>query len=154
MKKHKVYTLINILGLSIGMAVCITIFLFVKDEISYDAYHENADRIFRVERYGMFNGKSYHNPNLSVPMGDALKNEYPEILERVRFRPFYVKVQNQYQNLQDERIIAADENLFDVFSFRLLKGDENSALTNPYSIILTQSMADRYLKKGEAIGQT
>src|SRR6056297_1222661 len=136
--KYKRYSFVNIVGLALGLAVCIMIFLYIKNELSYDKYHKYKDRIYRVERYGVFNGKDYHYPNISAKMGPTLAEELPDISQYVRFRPYYVTILDNRVRYNKERLIAADENVFDVFSFSLKRGDPKTALKQPYSIVLTE----------------
>jgi putative ABC transport system permease protein len=152
-KKHKGYSFINIAGLAIGMACCILIFLYVWDELSFDRYHEHADRIYRLERKGRFNGQDYHEAVSPNPMGPALANDFPEILQAVRFVPRGMLVRDQKNTYSPEAFFFTDANVFDVFSFSLVKGNPNTALVEPNSIILTETMARRYLADGEPLGQ-
>lgn len=152
-KKHKGYSLINIVGLAIGMACCILIFLYVWDELNFDRYHEHADRIYRLERKGRFQDRDYHSASTAYPMGPALANDYPEILQTVRFAPHPTLVRNQKNTYLHERLFFTDANVFDAFSFSLVKGYPNTALVEPNSIVLTETMAQRYLTDGEPLGQ-
>ena len=93
--RHKGFSAINIAGLAVGMASCILIFLYVQDELSYDRYHEKADRIYRLEREGKFNDKEWKVPITAHPMGPAMVSEFPEVVDAVRFQPLGLMVRNR-----------------------------------------------------------
>jgi len=142
--RQKTYSLINILGLAIGMASAILIMLFVNDELSYDNYHENGERIYRLERKGNFQGKDYHVAVTAHPMGPTLKEDFAEIEKSVRIWPMGRMVKNRLNNFAEERIFFADQDVFQVFTFPMVNGDEISALVNPNSIVISQKMSDKY----------
>ncbi|GAH84454.1 unnamed protein product, partial [marine sediment metagenome] len=83
--KYKVYSIINIFGLSVGLACCILIMLFVRDELSYDKFHRNADQIYRVVVEFKYKDRPDHFANTQAPLAPALLNEFPEVLNAVRF---------------------------------------------------------------------
>ncbi len=155
-KKHKGYSFINITGLAVGMTCCLLIWLYVQDERSFDRYHTNANRIYRLELTLRLEGQEKKYALSSHPMGPTLANDIPEIQQSVRF--WFIDpvamVQNRNHEYVAENVIFTDANLFDVFSFSLHQGDPNTALAEPYSLILTQAMAKRYLDTGDPIGQT
>ncbi len=152
--KYKGYSFINIVGLAIGMACCILILLYVQDELSYDRYHQNADRIFRVERAGVFQGTEYHTANTAHPYGAALVRDYPEIQERARFRQIELPIRDTQAQFIDTEMFFSDASLFDVFSFSLKSGDAKTALSRPSSVVLTEAMARKFLGDPEPIGKT
>ncbi|OGU60104.1 MAG: hypothetical protein A2V66_10470 [Ignavibacteria bacterium RBG_13_36_8] len=152
-KKHKGYAFINITGLAVGLGICLLILLFVFDEFSYDKYHDNADRIYRVERQGTYQGKEYHTPVTPHPMGPALVRDYPEIKAAVRFDYNDIPIKDWNNQSNEERIYFTDSNVFEVFSFKLLKGDPATTLVEPNSIILTEEMAQKYLNTKDALGK-
>jgi putative ABC transport system permease protein len=153
-KKHKGYSFINITGLAVGMTCCMLIWLFVRDELSFDRYHTNANRIYRLEPTLRLEGQEAKHAVSAHPMGPAFVNDIPEIQQSVRFWMTGAMVQNRNHEYVVESFVFADANLFDVFSFSLHQGDPNTALVEPYSLILTQAMAERYLDDGDPIGQT
>ena len=95
LRKHKAYSFSNIAGLAVGMTCCILILLYVQDELSYDRYHINADRIYRLERNSYFQGQYYQVASTAHPYAPALKREFPEVLEAVRFWPLTLHVRDQ-----------------------------------------------------------
>lgn len=157
--KKKVYSFINIVGLGIGMACCVLIFMFVQDELSYDQFNEKGDRIYRI-----IHGSSQEGvkPDFSTfwvwgnaPVGPALELDFPEVEKVVRFSgrgDILFTVGDQTQ--QEDGIVFMDSTLFDVFSYELLEGDPKQALVAPYSVVLTESTARKYFGDQEALGKT
>ncbi len=141
------YTLINVLGLALGIASCLVIFLVVRYELGYDAFNAKADRIYRVNHHSID-----YNPRVSPAVAPALRNDFPE-LEVAQF--FYddgmVKIGNTRYN--ERNFAFADEYVPRVFDYQWLAGDSRSALTDPNSIVLTESIARKYFGVKEAMGQ-
>ena len=157
--KKKVYSFINIVGLGIGMACCVLIFMFVQDELSYDKYHEKGDRIYRVIHGATQEGVE---PDLSTfwvwgnaPIGPALQLDFPEIEKVVQFSgraDILFTVNDQTQ--QEDGVFFMDSTAFDVFSWEMLEGNPKTALVAPYSVVLTESTAKKYFGNEEALGKT
>ncbi|MFC1492985.1 ABC transporter permease [candidate division KSB1 bacterium] len=144
---HKVYSFINITGLSIGIACCILILLYVQYELSYDKYHENADNIYRVSRewWNSDGSTSLHLGQVAPSGGYHLKQDFPEILEMVRFVNIGgMKVTYKDKTFVENDIYGADEGTFRMFSWKLLKGDPKTALSQPNSGVITESIAEKY----------
>jgi len=154
LKKYKAYSLINITGLAIGMAACIMIQLYVRDELSYDRYNENIDRMYRVERTGNINGQEFQTSFLAHPYGPALKNDFPEVEQAVRLWNPDLMIRDNMQHYREEKILFMDANVFDVFSFHLSEGDPGTALTEPNTIVLTEEMAGKYFINPNPIGES
>lgn len=161
LKKQKGYSCINITGLAIGMTCCMLIWLYIQDELSFDRYHANANRIYRLELTLRLEGQETKYALSAHPMGPTFVNDIPEIQQSVRFwfiDPMMTvrnrTVQSRNDEYVGENVVFTDANLFDVFSFSLLQGDPTTALAEPYSLVLNQTMADRYLDDGNPIGQT
>ena len=157
--KHKVHSFINVTGLAIGLASFVLIFLYVQDELSYDKYHEKADRIYRVT--SEVPGAEF-SASMAFPVGHTLQQEYPNFVESyVRFFNFQAPtVAMTYQPDGGERIrfnepnfFFADSTLWDVFDFELLVGNENSALAQPNNILLTERMVDKYFRDEDPVGK-
>jgi len=142
------YTLINVLGLALGIASCLLIFLVVRYELGYDAFNAKANRIYRVNHHSID-----YNPRVSPAVAPALRHDFPE-LEVAQF--FYgngmVKIGNDRYN--EKNYAYADEYVPRVFDYQWLAGDPHSALTAPNSIVLTEKMARKYFGAKEAMGQT
>jgi putative ABC transport system permease protein len=155
--RHRGYTLINVLGLTIGLASTILILLYVINEMTYDRFHEKSDRIYRVWISGSMPATEMRHAVTSPPMAEALLNDYPEVEQSVRLRlsgGWIVRQGDRIFNETDEDFIFADSTFFDVFSFKLLKGDPGTCLTEPRSIVLTEEYARKYFGDEDPIGQT
>ncbi len=151
--RHKGYTFINIAGLAIGLTVVILILLYVQFEISFDAYNEKADRIYRVTR-GV-QGSEEYSPLTPAPLGPSMKNELPEVVETARLRRAgNIVLSYDDKNFFENTFVFADPSTLDMFSLHLLKGDAKSALRDPFSVIISESMARKYFGKDEPIGKT
>ncbi len=153
--KRKGYSLVNIVGLAIGMASCLLILMFVNDELSYDAYNEKADRIYRVAASFLYGGRSFDIAVAPPPMAQVLLDEFPEVENAVRFRQ-----QGRYifrygdNTFKETRISYADPSFFDIFSIPLLKGDPNTALDDPNTLILSRNTAQKYFGDEDPVGKT
>ena len=155
--KHRGYTLINIFGLTIGLASTILIMLYVINEMTYDRFHEKADRIYRVWISGSMPATEMRHAVSSPPMAEALLNDYPEVEQTVRLRKaggWIVRRGDRIFNETEDDFIFADSTFFDVFSFKLLKGDPRTCLTEPRSIVLTEDYARKYFGDEDPMGQT
>jgi putative ABC transport system permease protein len=155
MKRQKGYSLINIFGLAVGMACCILILLWVQDELSYDKYHEKADQIHRVIVKGRMSNREINFSSSPAPLASTLVNEFPEVLEATRFlRSKNVLVRYQDKFFNEDLILFADSNFFDVFSIPLLKGDPDAVLGLPNSVVITRTAALKYFGEENPIGKT
>jgi putative ABC transport system permease protein len=153
-KKQKGYAFINISGLAIGMAACLLILLWVYDEMSFDTYHENADRIYRVTIDANL-GNHMTAPVAPTPSGPAMVQEYPEVLQSVRLtRPNRSPVKVGDREYFEENVAYADNSIFDVFSFPLVAGDPRTALKTAYTAVLTEDVARKYFGHDQALGKT
>ena len=145
--RHKGYSLINILGLAIGMACALLIGLYIQDELSYDRYHTNANQIYRVVR----------ETNAKTPpaLAPALQHAFPEIRHTIRLQPpaGIWMMRHQDRVFYEDRVYWTDDTLFDIFSFSLIQGNPETALKEPYSMVITEDTADRYFGKADAIGR-
>ncbi len=145
--RHRFYTSVNILGLSVGVACCLLIMLFVKHELSYDQFYANSQRIYRVA----LDGRGLFTPAL---LGKQFKEDYPQV-------EAYTRVSGLYPNtfVVDDKVISepggssADSTIFQVFSMELLEGDANTALSQPNSVVLTKSLAEKYFPAGNTVGK-
>jgi putative ABC transport system permease protein len=157
MVKYKGYSAINILGLAIGIACCLVIVIFVLDELSYDRYHKNAHRIYRVTREFMdANGTtSLHLGHVAPPFGPLMEKEFPQVQQAVRFymfgNPLLIFEEKQFV---EDKFVFAEKNVFKIFSFPLIKGDADTALAEPGCIVITEKMAEKYFGQQDAFGKT
>ena len=151
--KNKTFSFINILGLTIGITVCLLIFLFVMNEMSYDNFHVQGKNIYQVMRG--FDTTKPPVPYLSGPYGDALLNDYPdEIKKAVRIMPTNELVAYGEKTFNEKKTYLADADFFTVFSFPLLKGNPATALKDPNSVVLTQTTARKYFGEADPMGKT
>ena len=153
--RHKAYSIINIAGLSVGMACTILILLWVQYELSYDRYHKNADRIFRLATnidFGKWQGKL---AVCNFPAGPYLKRHVPEVLDAVRLQRIRDNLFVQYNDIKffEKDILIADESVFDVFSFRLIRGNPKSALKTASDVVITENIAKKYFGNEDPIGK-
>lgn len=155
--RQRGYTLINIFGLTIGLASTIFILLYVINELTYDRFHEKSDRIHRIWISGTMPATEMRHAVTSPPMAEALLNDYPEVEQAVRIRQaggWMVRRGDRIFQETDDEFMFADSTFFDVFSFELLKGDPNTCLAEPRSIVLTEEYARKYFGDEDPIGQT
>ena len=156
-KRHKAYSFINISGLAIGMACCLLIVLHIQDELSYDAFHLNADRIFRVVTSTSRDGVPT-NATGTFGTGPALKEDFPEVVDSARIRSMgqgtRIYIGHKDRKYYEERFFFADPGIFTVFTFPLIQGDAERALSEPNSIVITEDMAEKYFGRENPMGQT
>ncbi|WP_420320386.1 ABC transporter permease [Flagellimonas sp.] len=155
MSKNKVIFSINILGLGIGIASCLLIMLFVTDELSYDRFNEKADEIVRVVFKAEINGNEVKEATVMAPVGQTLKNEFPEVEQATRIRTLgSPKIIHENETYRDGNVAYVDPNFFEVFSLPVLKGDAVSPLQEPYSAVIPKKEAEKYFGSIEsAIGK-
>lgn len=153
--RYKGYSFINIVGFAIGLACCLMILIYTMDELSYDRYNRNLDRLYRVRLEAALGGHNTNGPITCAPLAQAMMAEIPEVQAATRFRNFGFPVL-RYKNkvFSEERFFAADSNFFDVFTVQFLKGDPASALTKPNTLLLTRSMASKYFGDEDPLGKT
>ncbi len=153
--RHKFYSLINVLGLAVGLGACMLILIYVTDELSYDKYHTHADRIFRIDGDGKLGDQSIITAQAGAPVGPTALSEFPEVETYLRFRShgsFLVKHENLHY--QEEKLIFADSTFFKVFSIPLLEGDPATALARPNTIVISSDIARKYFGSTSPLGKT
>ena len=153
--KHKVYSLINILGLAIGMAACLVIFLFISDELSFDGFHQKKAQIYRLDEVQSFEGMSPQNVALSMPgMGPNLLNEMPEIADFTRFWNWdNMLYQQEERELLVQRTAVVDSTFLQIFDFSLIQGDRQTALAEPYSVLMTEETALKFFGRTDMLSE-
>jgi putative ABC transport system permease protein len=162
--KRKFYSFINIAGLTIGMACCVLITMYVHNELTYDRYHAKRDRIYRVTQTFRSVSKG-ENPGTPAPqdfwvwgcapVGPALQADFPEIEKVVRFMsPVSLLLQQGEKRIQQDNLLCMDSTAFDVFSWKMLYGDPHTALIARNSIVLTRSVAAKFFGNTNPVGQT
>jgi len=153
-KRQKAYSLINIIGLAVGMACCILMLTYVRNELSYDRFHTKADRIYRLAIYGELSGSDFNLASTNNPPGPYLAENFPEVENAARIRPWNrTPVAYLDKKFNEPGIMWAEVSLFDVFDFPLITGDKTTALKNPYAAVITESTAQKYFADKEPIGK-
>jgi ABC-type antimicrobial peptide transport system permease subunit len=150
----KSYTIINIAGLALGLTCAILIMIWVQDELSMDGYHEKIDHIYQANLKLIRDGITGYQATVSPVIGSILKNEYPEISDVVRMCNLdEVVLKTNDKMILESSGISADPSVFRIFTFPLLQGDPLSVLTQPHSIVLTESMAKKYFGDQQPLGK-
>jgi len=153
-KRDKFHYFLNFLGLSTGIACSIIIMMFLRNELTYDQHHENAENIYRISSNYLTSGKPLLYATTSPALGPRLKEEYPEIKDFVRVLPLPELLFRQGdRRFYQERIVFADSSILKVFTYPLLQGDMERCLKDPNSIVLTQSLARRYFGDENPLGK-
>jgi putative ABC transport system permease protein len=151
------YSLLNILGLTIGITFSLFLIFYIKDELSYDHYNEKADRIYRITAYIKEKGKDEMKwASTQFPLGPTLKQDYPEVEATTRFVNAGT---NMYKNgdlrFYEDKVFFADSSIFNIFTYQFVEGNPKTALVDPNSMVLTQSLAEKYFgKKKSALGKS
>lgn len=144
MSKHKGYTFINIAGLTLGLTICFLLFLWVKDELSYDRFHQNSDHIYRSLWKAKYGEAEWETPLVPVPLAATLEREFPEVVRATQVYRGNRIFRQKTNFVNEKRVLFVDEAFFDVFTVEVLEGDVQSALMAPNGIILTEQSASKY----------
>ena len=160
--KQRMYSAIKIGGFALGIAACILISLFIKDELSYDKQYPNANRIYRVIGVGNHNGQLSKGVHFQPPMAKALREEYIEIEKVGRYNNVElfgaanaeVRRSDQMENLYEDHITFMDQELFDIFQPKFIYGNPAKALAEPLSVVLTRSKAEKYYPGENPLGKS
>ncbi len=154
LKRHKIFSFINIVGLAVGIAAALLILLWVRDELSFDRFHENRDHIYRV----VSDWDEYHWDGFEGspgPLAPALQEELPGIKAAARIVEQHRKLfSTGGKAFYEDGGILADPEFFQIFSFSFVRGNPETALSGPYDIVVTQSMASRYFGEADPLGKT
>jgi ABC-type antimicrobial peptide transport system permease subunit len=153
-KRHKVYSFINISGLTIGMTCVVLLLLWIQDELSYDKFHEKIDDIYLVSAYCKQEKDELQVP--SVPgVGPLLKELFPEVEESARFLAGYQTFILSYKErtFSEQRVFPGDPEVLEMFTFPLIEGDPKTALKDPYSLVLSERVAKKYFGNESPIGK-
>ncbi|HEY4064505.1 MAG TPA: ABC transporter permease [Puia sp.] len=144
--KHKTFTAINIIGLSVGMAACLLILQYVNFELSYDQFNRNVGDLYRVYNDRYQNGQLIQHGTITYSaIGKALQNDYPEVIDHARIEPFGDQIiTSGNKKFGDQPVIAVDNSFLSMFSYPLMAGDQQTALKEPYTVVLTERAAKRY----------
>lgn len=158
--KHRTFSFINIAGLSIGIAVCFIIMMYVQNELSFDRFNKNADRIVRVVFKADINGGKIFEANVMPPVAQAMKNDYPEVQDATRLQVAGTpKITYKDKTFKDDEMAFVDPNFFSIFTLPLIEGVATTALQQPNTIIITKAIAKKYFGSDpdsyrDALGKT
>ncbi|MFC1726565.1 ABC transporter permease [candidate division KSB1 bacterium] len=162
-KKQKTYSFINIFGLAGGIACCLLIFLFVRFELSYDKFHKNADRTYRVVLERKYPGRVRTFGLTAIPLAETLFTDFPEVAKAVRLTTIgfgregseaNIPVTYKEKTILEQDIMFADVSFFDVFSINLLRGNPKTVLEKPNTVVITENIAEKYFGNAkDAIGK-
>ncbi|MDH4196908.1 MAG: ABC transporter permease [Candidatus Aminicenantes bacterium] len=153
--QRKMYSLVNIFGLAVGVACSLLILAYVGYEFSFDRYHKNADRIYRVASKRTSMGTENAFATVPAPTGPTMVADYPEVVEAVRFSPTVRRAFSTGDRVFfQDGVFYADQSVFKVFSFELVKGDPASALEAPFTMVLSEETARKYFGDEDPLGKT
>lgn len=152
--KQKAHSTINIFGLALGITSCILLISYIMYELSFDGFHKNANRVYRLAYSRVSEGQLTNTAGSPAPAAVALMNDYPEVISAVRFMKTIRRsfVYQDKSHLQDG-VMYADQSFFDVFSFELIEGDRETALAVPWTMVITESTAKRYFGDESPVGK-
>jgi putative ABC transport system permease protein len=154
--KNKGYSAINIFGLAAGLATCLLITLYITDELSYDRFYKNADRIYRINSDIQFGAGKLHMTQTSDMMGQALKKDYPQVEAYARVYTNngnrLIKKGNEF--IDEPKVANVDSSFFEVFALPVMEGDIKRALDEPNTVVVTESAAKKYFGATNVVGST
>ncbi|GLU43309.1 ABC transporter permease [Allomuricauda sp. NBRC 101325] len=161
-KKDKLFTIIKIGGFAVGICACILISLFIKNEVSYDKHYAKNDQIYRVVMQGVFEGEVMKSTHFPLPFAEALQTDFAEIEKAGKVNSIEIfgagkrgfRLEGKQENTFEENFLLADQEAFNILEIELEQGNAKTALTNPQSIVLSESKAAKYFPNGNAVGQT
>ncbi|MGF7218145.1 putative ABC transport system permease protein [Spirosoma lacussanchae] len=153
--RQKAFSIITIFGLALGLATCLLIMFFVRHELSYDRYNTHADRIVRMTLHGRVGGKELNMAYAPAPAGPAMKLDYPgvEAFARLEKQGTFI-VKHGQERFKEERVVFTDSTFFELFSIPLLKGDSRSVLTEPNTVVVTESTSRKYFGDQNPVGKS
>ncbi|MBN8855072.1 MAG: cell division protein FtsX [Sphingobacteriales bacterium 50-39] len=152
--KNKGFSAINIIGLAVGLATCLLIVLYVTDELSYDRWNKQADRIYRLDAQVKFGGNHLFLAVAPPLAGPSMIQDYPEVEQYTRFRYYGgILARKGDMNIRENSTTYADSTLFDVFTLPMIAGDPHTALTTPRSVVISEKMALKYFGSAQAVGK-
>jgi putative ABC transport system permease protein len=155
LRRNKLYSILNITGLAIGITCCILILLYIQDELSFDRFHEKADRIYRATTYFVLKDRIMNFASTAHVQGPMFKEAFPEVENYVRFNSYGSRRMIRYEDVTyaEEKFIWVDNSVFDIFSFNLIKGNPKEALTKPNTVVITEDIAEKYFGDQDPIGK-
>jgi len=155
LRKHSFYTLINVLGLAVGIASCLIIVAYVLNELSFDKQHKDADRIYRVDAEIKFGPNHLRLAISPAPLADAFRHDFPEVESIGRFwNDGSMLVKRVDQNIKETNAIFADSSIFSVFTIPFLQGNPKLALRDPFTMVISKRAAEKYFPNEDPLNQT
>ena len=154
LRKHKAFSFINIMGLAIGMACCLLILMFIRDELSYDRFNVRGDRIFRLNSHSTIGGTTRRFARSPAALAPAIKETIPEVLAYARvFQMGRAQFVHEGKNIDIADFYGADEDFFNIFSHEFLAGDPAEALKKPNTFVLTEAAAAQIFGTSDVLGK-
>jgi putative ABC transport system permease protein len=153
--RDKFFTLLNLLGLAVGITAAILIFIYIQDQLTYDKHNENLDRIYRLEADFTINEKQDLIALVQFPLAPTLKDEYPEVEEYVRMiiQPD-LYFEREEDTFKEDSIAFADSTVFKIFTIPFIAGDKSTALKEPFTMVISESLANKYFGTWDAVGES
>ncbi len=152
--RKKVFSLINIIGLAVGMAACFLIFLYVKFELSYDSFHTKAPHIYRLVTDVKTPSETIHAGITAWPFAPNIKDDFPEVEFFTRVQQTSMLITKDDKKFQEDRVLWADSSFFKMFDFRLIKGDPDKVLKDLFTVVLSKTAAKKYFGDADPMGQS
>ncbi|GAB5525221.1 MAG: ABC transporter permease [Roseivirga sp.] len=154
MMRHKFYSFLNLSGLAVSIAACILIAVFVQHELSYDAYHHESEKVYRIATHLKFGDNEFRIPAAPAPMAETLKNDYPEIIASGRWRSdFTALVEHDNRFFNQSGISYVDQSMFNILTFDVIRGDINHFLDEPNTVVLTQTVVSKIFGERDPMGE-
>ncbi|MEN8156925.1 MAG: FtsX-like permease family protein [Bacteroidota bacterium] len=157
--RDKFFSLLNLLGLAIGITAAILIFIYIQDQVTFDQHNENFERIYRLEGDFFISEKQDLTAITQIPLGPTLKDEYPEITDQARIINYRILAQSDLyfekgeDTFKEDSIMWADSTLFNIFSIPFVAGDPGNALNEPNTMVISESLANKYFGKSDVLGE-
>ncbi|MFC2132445.1 ABC transporter permease, partial [Bacteroidota bacterium] len=153
--KNKAFSAINIGGLAIGISSCVLIFMYVSFEFNYDKYHSEYENIYRIAQIGKSGEIENIDPKTVPPLAHFLKENFPEVEYTARFQQRWPEIiETDVNSFWTDKIFAVDNEIFNIFNINFIEGDKKTALTQPYSTVITRSTAEKFFGQKSAVGKT
>src|ERR1700744_859022 len=151
--RHKSFSLINIIGLAVGMTACFLIFIYVRFELSYDKFNTNFDQVYRLNTDIKSPNEVLHWSSASAPMGPALQRDFSEVKANGRIFGAGYLVEYKNRKFQENNLVFTEPSLFKIFTFPFIEGNSETALKEPFSIVLTETSAKKYFGSEDPLGK-